>query len=122
MMHTKTSATFFIVILATIALVLITAASFSTISALAWNHGRRSSDSQNSIGTSSATSNADLKSLLTCISNEANGLNGLTKNKVLNCYTQTLTTSNTTIDGISSSVGPTLSSGNNNPIETSDSG
>ena len=113
MMHTKTSATFFIVILAIIALVLITAASFTTISALAWNHGRRSSDSQNSIGTSSATSNADLKSLLTCISNEANGLNGLTKNKVLNCYTQTLT---------SKSVGPNLSNGNNNPIETSDSG
>jgi hypothetical protein len=111
-MHTKTSATFFIVILAIIALVLITAASFTTISALAWNHGRRSSDSQNSIGTSSATSNADLKSLLTCISNEANGLNGLTKSKVLNCYTQTLT----------SSVGPNLSNGNNNPIETSDSG
>ncbi|MGC2669492.1 MAG: hypothetical protein WA220_09950 [Candidatus Nitrosopolaris sp.] len=121
-MHTKTSATFFIVILATIAVVLITAASFSTISALAWNHGRKSSDSQNSIGTSSTTSNADLKSLFTCISNEANGLNGLTTNKVLNCYTQTLTTNNKTIDGISSSVGPNLSNGNNNPIETSDSG
>lgn len=121
-MHTKTSATFFIVILATMALVLITAASFSTISALAWNHGRKSSESQNSIGTSSTTSNADLKNLFTCISNEANGLNGLTTNKVLNCYTQTLTTNNTTIDGISSSVGRNLSNGNNNPIETSDSG
>lgn len=121
-MHTKTSATFFIVILATIALVLITAASFSTISALAWNHGRKSIDSQNNIGASSTTSNADLKSLFTCISNGAKGLNGLTQNKVLNCYTQTLTTSNTTRAGISSSVGPNLSNGNNNPIETSDSG
>ena len=121
-MHTKTSATFLIVILATIALVLITAASFSTISALAWNHGRKSSDSQNNIGTSSTTSNADLKSLFTCISNGANGINGLTQNKVLNCYTQSLTTSNTTIAGISRSVGPNLSNGNNNPIETSDSG
>ncbi|MGB7956554.1 MAG: hypothetical protein WCF23_21480 [Candidatus Nitrosopolaris sp.] len=84
-----------------------------------WKKKQRQS---NSIGTSSTTSNADLKSLFTCISNEANGLNGLTKNKVLNCYTQTLTTSNTTIAGISSSVGPNLSNGNNNPIETSDSG
>ena len=121
-MYTKTSATIVIVILATITLELITAASFSTISALAWNHGRKSIDSQNNIGASSTTSNADLKSLFTCISNGAKGLNGLTQNKVLNCYTQTLTTSNTTRDGISSSVGPNLSNGNKNPIETSDSG
>ena len=121
-MYTKTSATFVIVILATITLVLITAASFSTISALAWNHGRKSSNSQNNIGTSFTTSNAGLKSLFTCISNGADGLNGLTQNKVLNCYTQTLTTSNTTIAGISSSASPNLSNGNNNPIETNDSG
>ncbi|HET7147728.1 MAG TPA: hypothetical protein VFI73_04445 [Candidatus Nitrosopolaris sp.] len=105
-MYTKTPATFGIVIVATLALVLIAAASLNTISALAWNHGKKSSNTQNNIATSSGTPNADLKSLFTCISAGANDLNGLTQDKVLSCYTQTLKVSN----------------GNNNPIETSDSG
>ena len=123
-MYTKTSATIVIVIIATIVLVLITAASFSTNPVLAWNHGRKSSNSQNNIGDTSnlsATSKTDLKSLFTCISNGANGPNRLTQNEVVNCYMQTLPASNATTAG-SSSVSPNLSNGNNSPIETSDSG
>ena len=118
-MYTKTSTTIVIVIIATIVLVLITAASFSTNPVLAWNHGRKSSNSQNNIGDTS--SKTDLKSLFTCISNGANGPNRLTQNEVVNCYMQTLPASNATTAG-SSSVSPNLSNGNNSPIETSDSG
>src|SRR5436190_22876897 len=112
-MYTKTSATIVIVIIATIVLVLITSASFSTNPVLAWNHGRKSSNSQNNIGDTS--SKTDLKRLFTCISNGANGPNRLTQNEVVNCYMQTLPAG-------SSSVSPDLSKGNNSPIETSDSG
>src|SRR5437667_11693725 len=96
-MYTKTSATIVIVIIATIVLVLITAASFSTNPVLPWNHGRKSSNSQNNIGDTS--SKPDLKSLFTCISNGANGPNRLTQNEVVNCYMQTLPATNATTSG-----------------------
>jgi hypothetical protein len=123
-MYTKTSATIVIVIIATIALVLMTAASFSTNPVLAWSHGRKNANSQNDIAdtsNASATSKVDLKKLLTCISNGANGPNRLTQNELVNCYMQSLPASNPTTAS-SSSVGPNLSNGNNSPIETSDSG
>lgn len=123
-MYTKTSATIVIVIIATIGVVLMTAASFSANPVLAWSHGRKNGNSQNDIGdtsNTSATSKVDLKSLFTCISNGANGPNRLTQNELVNCYMQTLPASNATTAG-SSSVGPNLSNGNNSPIETSDSG
>jgi hypothetical protein len=123
-MYTKTSATIVIVIIATTAIVLMTAASFSTNPVFAWSHGKKSSNSQNNNGdtsNTSATSKVDLKSLFTCISNGANGPNRLTQNELVNCYMQTLPASNATTAG-SSSVGPNLSNGNNSPIETSDSG
>jgi hypothetical protein len=121
-MYTKTSDTVVIVMISTIALVLITAASFSTNPVLAWSHGRKSINSQNNIGDTLktiTTSKTDLKSLFTCISHGADGLNALTQNEVVNCYMQTMPSSNATAAG--SSVNPTLSNGNNNPIETSDS-
>ena len=124
-MHTKTSATIVIVIIiATIVLVLITAPSFSTNPVLAWSHGGKNSNSQNNVGDTSKTSmtsKIDLKSLFTCISHGADGINRLTQNEVVNCYMQTMPASNATAAG-SSSVSPNLSNGNNNPIETSDSG
>ena len=123
-MYTKTSATVVIVMISTIALVLITASSFSTNPVLAWSHGGKSSNSQNNLGDSSKTSTTskiDLKSLFTCISNGADAINRLTQNEVVNCYMETMPASNTTAAG-SSSVSPNLSNGNNNPIETSDSG
>jgi hypothetical protein len=122
-MYTKTSATVVIVMISTIALVLITAASFSTNPVLAWSHGRKSINSQNNIGDTPktiTTSKTDLKSLFACISHGADGLNTLTQNEVVNCYMQTMPASNATAAG--SSVNPNLSNGNNNPIETSDSG
>jgi hypothetical protein len=122
-MYTKTSDTVVIVIISTIALVLITAASFSTNPVLAWSHGRKSINSQNNIGDTSKTitiSKTDLKSLFTCISHGADGLNTLTQNEVVNCYMQTMPASNATAAG--SSVNPNLTNGNNNPIETSDTG
>ena len=123
-MYTITSAMVVIVMISTIALVLITAASFSTNPVLAWSHGRKSINSQNNIGDTPktiTTSKTDLKSLFTCISHGADGLNTLTQNEVVNCYMQTMPASNATAAG-SSSVNPNLSNGNNNPIETSDSG
>ena len=123
-MYPKTSDTVVIVMISTIALVLITAASFSTNPVLAWSHGRKSINSQNNIGDTPktiTTSKTDLKSLFTCISHGADGLNTLTQNEVVNCYMQTMPASNATAAG-SSSVNPNLSNGNNNPIETSDSG
>ncbi len=122
-MYPKTSDTVVIVMISTIALVLITAASFSTNPVLAWSHGRKSINSQNSIGDTPktiTTSKTDLKSLFTCISHGADGLNTLTQNEVVNCYMQTMPASNATAAG--SSVNPNLTNGNNNPIETSDSG
>jgi hypothetical protein len=123
-MYTKTSATVVIVMISTIALVLITASSVSTNPVLAWSHGGKSSNSQNNIGDASKTSTTskiDLKSLFTCISHGAEGINRLTQNEVVNCYMQTMPASNATAAG-SSSVNPNLSNGNNNPIENSDSG
>lgn len=123
-MYTKTSATIVIVLIATTAIVLMTAASFSTNPVFAWSHGKKSSNRQNNNGdtsNTSATSKVDLKNLFTCISNGANGPNRITQNELVNCYMQTLPASNATTAG-SSSVGPNLSNGNNSPIETSDSG
>ena len=120
-MYPKTSDTVVIVMISTIALVLITAASFSTNPVLAWSHGRKSINSQNNIGDTPktiTTSKTDLKSLFTCISHGADGLNTLTQNEVVNCYMQTMPASN----AAGSSVNPNLTNGNNNPIETSDSG
>jgi len=122
-MYTKTSDTVVIVMISTIALVLITAASLSTNPVLAWSHGRKSINSQNNIGDTPktiTTSKTDLKSLFTCISHGADGLNTLTQNEVVNCYMQTMPASNATAAG--SSVNPNLTNGKNNPIETSDSG
>jgi hypothetical protein len=123
-MYTQTSAPVVIAIIATIAIVLVTAASFSTNPVLAWSHGRKNSNSQNNIGetsNTSATSKTDLKSLFTCISNGAKSPNRLTQNEVVNCYMQILPAGDATAVG-SSSAGPNLSNGNNSPIETSDSG
>lgn len=121
-MYTRTSATVVIVIIATSAIVLMASTSFSTSPVLAWSHRGKSSNNQNNIedtSNTSTTSKTDLKNLLTCISNGANGPTRLTQNEVVNCYMQTLSASNATAG---SSVGPNVSNGNNNPIETSDSG
>src|SRR5437899_10277479 len=120
-MYTITSAMVVIVMISTIALVLITAASFSTNPVLAWSHGGKNSNSHNNVGDTSKTSmtsKIDLKSLFTCISHGADGINRLTQNEVVNCYMQTMPASNATAAG-SSSVNPNVSNGNNNPIETS---
>jgi hypothetical protein len=122
-MYIKTSDAVVIVIIATITLVLIASASFTANPVLAWSHGRKSSSNQNNIGdtsNTSTTSKTDLKSLFSCISNGANGPNRLNQDDVVNCYLQTL--SGSTVTAGSSSVGSSLSYGNNNPIETSDSG
>lgn len=119
-MHTRISLTVVIVLVTTVVLVLITAASFSTNQVLAWNHEKKNSNSQNNFGDTSstgATSKIDLKGLFACISHVANGINSLTQNEVLNCYMQTLPSNNG-----SNNTGPSLTSGNNNQIETSDSG
>ena len=117
-MHTRISPTVVIVLVTTVVLVLITGASFSTNQVLAWNHEKKNSNSQNNFeDTSSTGATSNLKGLFACISHVANGINSLTQDEVLNCYMQTLPSNNG-----SNNTGPSLTSGNNNQIETSDSG
>jgi len=115
-MHTRISLTFVIVLVTTVVLVLITGGSFSTNQVLAWNHEKKNSNFGDTSSTG-ATSKIDLKGLFACISHVANGINSLTQDEVLNCYMQTLPSNNG-----SNNTGPSLTSGNNNQIETSDSG